>query len=77
MSGDHDHRRRHALLLEVLQNFNAVEHRHLDVEKDGVVRDFGRLLDPILTGARFVDAVTLVLQGHADGLADRGLVVDD
>src|SRR4029079_3217544 len=74
---DHDHRRGHALGLEVLQDFDAVEHRHFDVEEDGVVRRARGLVDPVLPRARLIDAVALVLEGHANRLADGGLVVDD
>ena len=76
MTGDHDDRRGDALLLQVLQHLDAVEHRHLDVEQDRVVRNLRRFVDSLLTGARLVDAVALVLESHANRLADRGFVVN-
>ena len=79
VAGDHDHRRRHVLLFQILEDFDAVEHGHLDVEEDGVVRRGGArgLVDAVLPGARLVDAVALVLQRHPDRFADRSFIVND
>jgi hypothetical protein len=77
VTGDHDHRRRNLLVFEVLEDFDAVEHGHLDVEQDRVVRNFRRLVDAFLSRSRFVDPVALVLEGHANRFADGSFVVDD
>ncbi len=77
VAGDHDHRRGDLLLLQVLEDLDAVEDRHLDVEKDGVVVRTGGLVESFLAGPRFLHAIAFVLQSHANRFADGGLVVDD
>jgi hypothetical protein len=58
------------------QHLHAVHARHLDVEQHQV-RPFAlRQLDAVLAVARPEELVVLVLEDHAQRVADRGFVVD-
>ena len=76
VAADHDHRRRDFLFLQILEDLDAVEDGHLDVEQDGVVRRLLRLVQPLLPRPRLIDAIPLVLQRHPDRLPDARLIVN-
>src|SRR2546430_10790365 len=65
-----------SLLLEVLENLDAIEDRHLDVQQDGVVIGLRGLVDAFLSRPRLVDPVTLVFERHPNRFTDPGLVID-
>ena len=77
VAGDHDDRRDLDEVPQLLQHFEAVHARHLDVEEHQVGRLALDQLDAFLAGGRLHHVVAVVFERHLQRVADRRLVVDD
>ncbi len=64
MPRDHDDRERLVRLLDLLQHFEPVDPRHLDVEEDEVGRFLLDEREPFRPARRLLDVVALVLENH-------------
>ena len=74
--GKHDDLRGRRVFLDLLQDLEAVEARHQDVEQDDIERP---LLDQLerLDARGSQEGLVAVLEHHPQGLADARLVVND
>ena len=77
VAGDDDDRRDLDEVPQLLQHFEAVHARHLDVEEHQVGRLALDQLDAFLAGRRQHHVVAVVLERHLQRVANRRLVVDD
>ena len=71
VAGDDDDRRDLDDVPQLLQHFEAVHARHLDVEEDQVGRFALDQLDALFAGGGEHHVVALVLEGHLQRVADR------
>ena len=75
--GEHQHRRAVAALAHTPAHFQAVEHRHRDVEDDRVVGALAEALQRVAAVAGERDLVALERQRPRQRVLDGGLVVND
>ena len=76
VAADHHHRQLDRALAQGLEHLEPVHLGHLDVEEHGVGRALGGARQRLAPGGGLLHAVALVLEDHAQAVADRGLVVD-
>ena len=77
VAGDHHDGRDLDEMPQLLQHFEAVHARHLDVEEHEVGRFALDQLDAFLARRRQHHVVAVVLERHLQRVADRRLVIDD
>ncbi len=77
VAADHQHRHVVAALAQLPQGLEPVHLRHPEVEQHRVRRAVAHDTQGFDARGRLLDAVALELEGHAEAVANRGLVVDD
>jgi hypothetical protein len=77
VAADHEDRQVGLLVLDLLQELDAVDPGEAHVEEEHVDPPLGQAGDELLGGLEGLHLVALALQHHREGPADVALVVDD